>query len=57
MWGAKELDRTETNFWDTKFKGDIIFDEKFSENFHLPINQQFHIDTCTDLVNVDGVMA
>jgi len=57
MWGAKELDRTETNFWDTTFKGDIIFDEKFSENFHLPINQQFHLDTCTDLVEVDGVMA
>jgi len=34
MWGATELDRSKTNFWDPSYKGDIIFDPKFSENFH-----------------------
>ena len=56
MWGVTKLDRDKTSFWDTKYKGDLIFDENFSANFHLPLNQQFHLHTCDDIVQVDGVM-
>jgi len=49
MWGAKELDRTNTNFFNTTFKGDIVWDEDFTKNFHKPENQAFALKTCQTL--------
>ena len=49
IWGASELDRTETNFFNTTFKGDIVWDEDFSKNFHKTENQAFALATCKTL--------
>jgi hypothetical protein len=53
MWGAKGLDRSETNFWNTTFKGDIDWDPKFSENFHLPANQKGALDICAKIPKME----
>lgn len=38
MWGGNELDRSNTNFWNATFKGDIVYDPNFSLNFHTVEN-------------------
>ena len=55
MWGSESLDRTNVSFWNTTYKGEIIFDSQFTELFHLPANQQFAYDTCTAIKEVDHV--
>jgi hypothetical protein len=49
MWGAKELDRTNTNFFNTTFKGDVVWDKEFTENFHKTENQAYALKTCKTL--------
>lgn len=49
MWGAKELDREETNFFNTTFKGDIVWDGDFTKKFHEVDNQNFALETCRKL--------
>lgn len=46
MWGAKELDRAETSFFNTTFKGDVVWDAEFTKNFHEVENQAFALSTC-----------
>lgn len=49
MWGAKELDRTETNFFNITFKGNVTWDENFTKNFHEPKNQAYALKICKEL--------
>lgn len=56
MWGADYLDRSETSFWDQSYKGEIIWDSKFSENFHKVENQQAAFDLCSEISDVQGVI-
>ena len=49
MWGAKELDRSETNFFNVTFKGQIVWDKDFSTNFHEVKSQQLILDVCNEL--------
>jgi len=38
LWGGTDLDKTNVPAWNTTYKGDVVFDEKFAQNFHLPEN-------------------
>ena len=40
MWGTNGMNTIDVNFWDRSYAGEVEFDSKFSENFHLPENQQ-----------------
>lgn len=41
VWGGMDLDKTNVPAWNATFKGDVVFDPKFAENFHLPVNQEY----------------
>lgn len=30
MWGTATLDRTNTSFWNTTYKGEVVFDVEFA---------------------------
>jgi hypothetical protein len=55
LWGGSDLDTTNVPAWNTTYKGDVVFDEKFAQNFHLPENQVYMRDTCNTLKGVKGI--
>lgn len=56
MWGGNELDRTNTNFWNATFKGDIVYDPNFALNFHTVESQNFMKASCAKARDIEGVM-
>ena len=41
MWGGSGLDKENVPNWNVSYKGNVTFDSAFSENFHLPISQEW----------------
>jgi hypothetical protein len=43
MWGSNYLDRNDTSFWNATYKGEVVYDQEFTLNFHKSENQLFVI--------------
>jgi len=41
MWGASDLNKDNVDAWNVTFKGDVVFDPSFAENFHTVDSQLF----------------
>jgi hypothetical protein len=49
MWGATDLNKDNVPAWNVTYKGDVVFDAKFSDNFHTVESQLFQMDACSPI--------